>query len=352
MSGARSAVYLDAQVLACPGPEAGFARFSDYVENLLSWRDLRDVNWIDIHISRYASYALASADAYPPYADIQKAIVALGVVHLQARDLVQLINGFLTRSSIVEDCLGLDDILFDSWHTEPEIRLEDRKPSLREHFMLLCVLMSLHREIEGTITDQVLITTMSGTHTGSLSTSATVVEMKKNSATIIPDTLALPFTAACQFCLVRDLHSLYMNLEPCSVLAFGRGEVAFRRSMEIFVYQSQPRVRPYRSPIDHRSFSVCPHFLESCRDLGFLTDAKKIRMLLRACSETVLGTNTRDTHWIRKSGGGNAEQLVTGDRAAWRRDVDAEFHLHYWVTPRGPRLAKLVAHNDYSIPNE
>jgi len=59
-----------------------------------------------------------------------------------------------------------------------------------------------------------------------------------------------------------------------------------------------------------------------------------VRKLFRAASETILGQQTRDTHAIKASKGG--PQTVRADgAAAWRRDIDDDFHLQYWAGTDG-----------------
>ena len=76
-------------------------------------------------------------------------------------------------------------------------------------------------------------------------------------------------------------------------------------------------------------------------------------LLLSAISETILNINMRDTHWLRRGAGGNEQQLYrNSDNAkAWRRDIDHEFHLHYWATSdHHIEFASIVVHNNMSIP--
>ena len=62
--------------------------------------------------------------------------------------------------------------------------------------------------------------------------------------------------------------------------------------------------------------------------------------------------NNNATHWIRTSTGGNASQLKRGNDAAWRRDIDHEYHLHYWITIDGFEFSVVVHHNDFSISRD
>jgi len=73
--------------------------------------------------------------------------------------------------------------------------------------------------------------------------------------------------------------------------------------------------------------------------------------ILRAMVETIEGSQMKDTHALRESMGGNAPQRKRGENKAWRRDIDYEYHLHYWECDGGTiEFASVVSHNDFSIP--
>jgi hypothetical protein len=346
----RSAAYLDAFVLACPRPESGLSSFQNYIENLISWSELRQSEWVPIYISRNASESLAQANAYPPYPDLKRTIDALGIRHIQPKDVIDLINGFLLKSRIVEDELGIDDLLFDNFNSVPAVLFKDRQEPFPHHFQLLSVLLAMHRHFITDITNQILITCRGDEHVGTSTINAVVTDLLKKHSDVIPDNCPAPLPIEVQFFLCRCLHTMHSNLEPCNTWSNADCEYALKKAIEIYVYQSTFRSGPYQCPIDYSSFSIGNHFIPSCMRLGFFEDYPKIKMLLRACAETILDTNNSSTHWIRKNAGGNSAQLKRGNDSAWRRDIDYEYHLHYWSTNAGPELSVVVEHNDFSIP--
>jgi hypothetical protein len=67
-------------------------------------------------------------------------------------------------------------------------------------------------------------------------------------------------------------------------------------------------------------------------------------------AEAVDQLNLADTHALRKSGAARAAQVTRGKDTAWRRDIDHEFHLHYWESEDGGiELASVVPHNCFDI---
>jgi len=208
----------------------------------------------------------------------------------------------------------------------------------------------LHQRYNPDINNQILITVPDIAHSGRTNINARITILQTYSNNIIPNNVSYPLNIASQFYLSKCLHTLHSFLSPNNIWTNGRCEFAFKKAIELYIYQNQHCQSPYVCPIDYNSFSFGQHFFPSCEDLGFLNEDLKIRMLLRAMVETILNTNTRDTHWIRIDSGPNSAQLKRGNDGAWRRDIDHEYHLHYWQTPDGPQFANVVHHEDISIP--
>ena len=83
-----------------------------------------------------------------------------------------------------------------------------------------------------------------------------------------------------------------------------------------------------------------------CTDQGNSVPPK----ILRSIIETIKGHNLSAAA-LRTGSGGNDPQKMRGSDKAQRRDIDREFHLHYWKCADGTvELASVVYHNDFSIP--
>src|SRR5438128_2723819 len=109
----------------------------------------------------------------------------------------------------------------------------------------------------------------------------------------------------------------------------------------------------------HRGYSLRPHKSKSlinhgiisrcCRDAPSSVSASA----LRAASEAIDRQNMPAVHALRTGTGGNDPQRVRrrDNAKAWRRDVDREYHLHYWETGNGTiEFASIGVHNDFTIP--
>jgi len=98
-------------------------------------------------------------------------------------------------------------------------------------------------------------------------------------------------------------------------------------------------------------FKIGCDFFDSLRTHRVESGSELADKLLRAIVETVLHNNLSATHALRTGKEANKPQKMRGKDEAWRRDIDYEYHLHYWECASGSvELGLVVTHNDFSIP--
>jgi hypothetical protein len=345
----RPAVYLDAFTLACPPPEAGIESFGSYIQNLLNWSALRRTEWIDIYTSRKTSEVLFEVGAYPPWPELKRAINYLGIQHVQVKDIVEIVNGFLQRTSLVENELGIDDLLFDQYELVPAVDYAVRPGPFALHFELLTILLALHKSLYEELSNPLLLSSPDLKHHGKTRVTATLLEVACSSSSVAVAACRAPYTVSAQFAICICLHSLHMSVDACGIWSSSTCYEAMRKAIEVFAYQQNPSGFEYFNILENHPFSFGQNFIGSSRASGFFDDPRKIRMLLRACVESILETNLRAVHALRVDRGNESVQITRGTDKAWRRDIDHEYHLHYWETENGFELADVVHHKDFRI---
>ncbi|MBF2758664.1 MAG: hypothetical protein ISN28_05190 [Ectothiorhodospiraceae bacterium AqS1] len=104
---------------------------------------------------------------------------------------------------------------------------------------------------------------------------------------------------------------------------------------------------PIKTPVIFGSIFI--ESIKECYEGNWRNIASKT---LRSIAEVVDEIDTAKTHWLRKSKSGNSAQRsrASDGAKAWRRDIDYEYHLHYWKNGEMIELASIVTHNDFSIP--
>ena len=94
------------------------------------------------------------------------------------------------------------------------------------------------------------------------------------------------------------------------------------------------------------------NFIETCQKCCTDQGTSLPLKILRSIVETVKNKNLSDVHALRIGlGGEDPQRTRSKDKAkAQRRDIDQEFHLHYWECVDGKiELASVAYHNDFSI---
>ena len=97
--------------------------------------------------------------------------------------------------------------------------------------------------------------------------------------------------------------------------------------------------------------SIGHEFIQTSRNCCADQGASLAPRILRAIIETIKSNNMPAIHALRTGSGANDPQRMRGTDKAQRRDIDREYHLHYWECDNGTiELSSIVHHNDFSIP--
>ena len=92
--------------------------------------------------------------------------------------------------------------------------------------------------------------------------------------------------------------------------------------------------------------------LNSLIALRIIDDRGLTYKFLRTTSEVLLGVKAAKSHNLRTSTSGNSASIKSGGAIARRRDLDREYHLHYWSpTTTGLELSVVVPHKVMTIPS-
>lgn len=101
-----------------------------------------------------------------------------------------------------------------------------------------------------------------------------------------------------------------------------------------------------------KAFKLHSTFLDSLNHLLSSGVPGLKERVFRACLDTIFMRRESRAHALRVSSGGGAAQRqreVDGWKAM-RRDVDHEYHLHYWTGGSEVEFACVVPHNSFEIP--
>lgn len=338
-------IIIDPYIYSCPSLDQKESDFVTFISNLLLWREIKDNNWKCVFNTIAAAEVLAETNSYPPQEHLKEIIAKYDIKDIQAKDIVNLINALLLQLPNIEDKFGLFELLFDKYISSPYLHLTARPDAFKIAYERLTSIVSLSR---------------------------TLLELPEKSLIVITKELNTDWVESDISCDIHDyehdenikrvncpIHvkeiipicqkpeALYLNLNPVIMWLSANSEEEYTKSIEIQMSQ----IIGSTDDLSNYKWGYNSDFFDSAKPYGFLHNEMRAKMLLRACAETILSTNLKDTHALRTgSGANNPQRKRRSDHAkAYRRDIDHEYHLHYWETEFGVELANVVVHNNMSI---
>jgi hypothetical protein len=256
--------------------------------------------------------------------------------------VIELVNGLLERVPTLETYSGISEILFDEYVCNPALPLSNRDPAFQDSFERLLVFAALIGDLKSVpAKKQISIVRNVEALPATVEVQAYLHDIDGNASIPLP----YPVNGSCSIC--RNWDELHAFLDYEQLWANATSHCASEQALKTNVWSvAQIRGIPKYKQLE---WSFGRHFLESARSLGFLHELSKVRTLLRACAETILQIDMRSIHALRTGRGANDPQVTRGTDKAWRRDIDKEYHLHYWETATGIEFSCVVLHNDFDI---
>lgn len=345
----RSSITIDAGVLAMRNIPCGLDEAEKYVETLLDWAKLVDESWINVYMSQRAAAALFDDDLYPSNHQLARLLRTSGVVGYDGNTVAMLADRLLRITPSFEERFFISDVLAESYSTSPAVLNTCRGPAL---------LSELERCMLSTAILRKYCSNIIGTHYLLLGdANAKIIALRALITILEYDTTAMQisFSIPQQFegdvLVCDDIKSFLESIDEVAILLEAEDMATIERVVRIAVYKSSLDcgretncLEEMFCRIGHKFHSI---FLE-------IHPTKQLASkILRSIVETVEQRNLAAVHALRIGAGATDSQRIrTNDQAkAWRRDIDDEFHLHYWRCPDGTfEIASLGVHNDFTIP--
>ncbi|WRH67899.1 MAG: hypothetical protein RSE13_06225 [Planktothrix sp. GU0601_MAG3] len=335
--------------------------FDSYLNTLIAWGDFIDSNreTENIYVSLYTAEILAKVNGYPEWTELEQVITHLNFNHIQPQDILNVINNILNLSSI-EDKINIKEILYDykQVQCDPFDYLLEREDDFQETYYRIAILEHLLETlVYGRVVDKLLATRHNTNNSKIIKLKAEILDYELIDESKI-STLNKSYLVETELISCVDPEHLSTFFYPSiseeildrwkkSTSEKGYCDAIETYVMKIYVDDLKSKLK---QPL---SWLLGSKFLETVKKLGFTNEDTRIKMLLRSCAETILEENLKDTHWLRTGKGAkNPQRERKKDEAkAWRRDIDYEYHLHYWKkTNNEIEFASIVIHNDMKIP--
>mgnify|MGYP006995565008 CR=1 FL=1 len=345
-----ASVTIDAGVLAVPYQAGTEEDVHRYVETLLDWSNLLKERWLAIYMSDRASEALLDDGLYPLRDHLSQLFTAQGIVEYNVNDVATIVDRLLQLTPSFQTYFSILDVLTEGLSTEPDILRFCSGKKLQSDLARCIVLIAILRQhCQNLICDHSMILRYAPGKTVRVRSLIHVLEHERADLRTLP---VPPEHFEGDVLVCDDFLGLIDCLDETSILRKATDEIGIETAIRITVYKSRlalgtvpewDNVPEYR--VGH-AFRLSLQRIELTKQL--------VRKLLRAIVETLEQTNMASTHWLRTGLGGNDPQRVrANDQAkAWRRDIDRDYHLHYWYCEDGIVEIASVSfpHDDFSIP--
>lgn len=343
-------VTIDAGVLAVPSSAASREAAYHYLDTLLDWSTLLKERWVAIYMSESASGALLDDNMYPLRDDLRRFFAKHEIVEYDVNTVATVADRLLRLTPSFESHFAIQEVLTHDVEMIPDILETCSGISLRSDLARIIVLVAILRQhCYESVFDHSLILRRANGQTVHVRALICMLEHHREDLQQLPNP---PDYLESDVLVCDNFKGLIECLDENIVLLQASDDVGVEAAIQISLFKSRLESGATPDWNDTPTYSLGRRFWPSFLRLN--PTEQIAAASLRAIIETLERTNAADTHWLRLGEGGNDPQIVrTADRAkAWRRDIDRNHHLHYWLCPDGTiELASIAfPHDDYDIP--
>jgi hypothetical protein len=344
-------ITIDASTFAPPFSNPTSDNVYLFVERLLDWTDALDRGSAKVLTSRSTPTVLIGCDLYPLRPHLRTLLAQTGVTEYDANTVAVLVETLLTRSLKLEDAFLISDVLASDVSFAPNIFENYNPEALRYECQRCAVVVAILR---------------THAHDPILSHHAIAVRARREDRIVqvrglldlVEHTRAdlggLPVPPAYfqgSILLCESFQDYLLAVEEVAVWQNAAGDEDLGLAIRIALLKTRLRRGGEADWDDLPRFSIGRHFFETVRACGVFSGSGLSERTLRAVIETVDHLNLPGTHPLRIGTGGGDPQRMRGADAAWRRDIDRQYHLHYWECIGGfVEFASIVVHNEFTIP--
>ena len=343
-------VTIDTAVFAPPPPGSPKEAVYSFVATLLEWREARESGRTKVYTSRYAADVLMNGNLYPLRPHLRELLKDAGVFEYDA-NTIAVVAETLLNSEKVEDALRISDVLVDGLTIEPDVFCAHTPAELRAEAERCAVVLSLARQYcNEPVTRGHAIAIRAKDVSAAIRVRGLLQDIEHDrddlgSLPMAPES----FEGSTLVC--SSLHHLLIRVDATEVLRCAAKAGQAHAAITVAWYQRQAATGMLPDWAELSPFRVGAEFVTSLQAHHVAGDPGLADRILRAAIETICHEKLADTHWLRTGRGGGDPQRMRGGDAAWRRDIDYEYHLHYWECEDGTvEFASVVVHNDFSIP--
>jgi hypothetical protein len=321
-----------------------------YVDRLLHWSMVAKTGRVRVKVAVSTADVLITAGYFPFRPWLKDLLLSTGTVEFDTNTIAAVAESLMTQSESLEEASQITDVLFENADMLPDIFADHTPQDVRLASERTAVIVALVKSVgddEFAANNAMVVRDRRNSSTARISAMLLILEHQRADLRAV---LNPPQEFAATLPICERFDDYAMSLDECALWRAARHPRDFATVISITMFKYRLR-RGFAIEWEQLpQFRFDPEFCDSASRCGSLTNLPLSRALLRAIAETIDGQNLGATHWIREDDGANSPQVSRGADKAWRRDVDRDFHLHYWLCPGGiVELARVVHHDDVGI---
>lgn len=343
-------VTIDTCVLAAPPLIATRDDILEYVETLLDWKKLLDEPWVAIYMSEHAVESMIDAGVYPLRNELKRLFSAKGIQEYDSNTVGLLAENLLKKTPGFETYFQIHDVLSEDVSTLPDLLSIHTGPELSNELARIALIIAILRTCcrHPVLDHSLIVKPWQGSTDVQVNAHVHYIETTRDDLVELP---APPEFFNGKILTCQNFREFVLNLDEVTIWEAAEVETGLNLAVKIAVYKSrlEQNLEPDWDAIQGYRFG-CEFFrrMRTCEQGG---TPGLVQRTLRALAETIDKQKMRDVHEKRTSMGGGDPQEMRGQDKAWRRDIDREYHLHYWECADGSiEFASVGPHNMFDIP--
>lgn len=331
--------YIEPFLFAVNPEETDKDSFENYINTLIDWKDFNELNWGDMYILS-STYELLCNNGYYPFTDQLKILInRYNIDYISINDINKILTQFLTKLPQIDIEI---DILFEYKNGSSNYDLSHRPNEFNNELYKLAGLLHLKKTIKSTMQSNNIMFTKNIICDIQFKSIFDVIENDTTITKYCSHTLPC-FDSFKSFCEHSNTPLLIWKNASC------KKDYTMALAACIMQHCNYQRIS---ESIDNHNFVIQDSFIESISNYNFNIIKTRSLSVLRALEELILKLKLDETHWLRENKGPNSNQITDGNYKGWRKDIDYEFHLHYWQYNDELKFANIVPHNFFSISKE
>lgn len=344
-------VTIDSAVFAPPQVDAPRDEVYRFIATLLEWKDAMGKGHIRLYRSKFTQEVLMQCDLYPLRPRLRELLKSADIIEYDANTVGVWVEKILKGAVEFEPSLGITDVLVEDVTIDPDVFVSNIPASLRQYSHRCAVILSLATRFANEPMLRAHAIALRAPDFGMPIRVRALIHDIEHCRVDLAEVPRAPNRFESSVLVCSSVHHFLLCLDGIDIVRRATESQDIKTAIRISLFRS---CWSRGSDVDWQDlpdFELGANFFQSLQEHRAMSGSGLVERLMRSMVETICHENLGATHALRTGEGGDNPQRRRGKDLAWRRDVDREYHLHYWECATGTvELAKLVVHSDFSIP--